>query len=189
MRIRQVRPEFWSDETLAALPLGARLFYIGLWGVADDAGWMEWRPVRIGALLFPYETAKRRQRDIDTWTERLVISGRLVLYDCGCAQIPTLSRHQRVTGKQNFTNQETHTKHRVHKQAPLTGKQEPLSGSTQPLSVRGKHQPLTDSPVTLGNGTEGNVLTVDELHSLRNAEDEADREKLKASRHLRGVPA
>ena len=166
MRIRQVRPEFWTDETMAALPAPVRLFYIGLWNIADDAGWIEWRPSRIGAVLFPYETPRRRERDIDTWSARLVEAGRLRLYPCGCGDIPTLSKHQRVTGKQSFVTFDVHKTHRV-----LSGKQSPLS----------------DSPVTLGNVTERNGISPDELHAYREADDAIELERAKTHRRLRGV--
>ena len=168
MRIRQVRPEFWTDETMAGLPPAVRLFYIGLWNIADDAGWIEWREPRIGAVLFPYESSKRRHRDIRTWTDALVEAGRLVLYNCGCAHVPTLSKHQRITGKQSFAVMEIHSKHK-----PLTGKQSSLS----------------DSPVTLGNVTVGNVMSPAELFELRDREDAEDREKARVTRRLHGVPA
>jgi hypothetical protein len=160
-----VRPEFWSDETMAALAPAVRLFYIGLWNIADDAGWIEWRVPRIGAVLFPYESVKRRSRDIEVWSTRLIDAGRLVLYACGCAQVPTLSRHQRVTGKQSFTVLEAHKKH---------------------PSLIGKQSPLSDSPVTLGNVTERNVMTPEELAAYRERDDDVDRAKLKAHQDLRG---
>jgi hypothetical protein len=139
LRIRQVRPEFWSDETLAVLPDGARLFYIGLWGMADDAGWMEWRPPRIGALLYPYRPSRKREADIIAWAGLLVADGRLRMHDCGCASIPTLPRHQRISGKQSFQYRDSHlSKHQ---------------------SLSGKHQSLSDSPVTLGNVTERNGIS------------------------------
>jgi hypothetical protein len=40
VRIRQVKPAFWADSRLAELPERTRLFYIGLWMIADDAGWL-----------------------------------------------------------------------------------------------------------------------------------------------------
>lgn len=160
-----MRPEFWSDETMAALSPAVRLFYIGLWNIADDAGWIEWRVPRIGAVLFPYEPVKRRSRDIEAWAAALVESGRLVLYQCGCAQVPTLSRHQRVTGKQSFTALEAHGKH---------------------PSLIGKQEPLSDSPVTLGNGTERMSMSQADLAAYREREDAAAREKLRAHRSLTG---
>lgn len=137
MRIRQIRPEFWSDETVAALGDPIRLFYIGLWGIADDAGWLEWQPRRIGALLYPYRSIHRRESDIAAWSGTLQQAGRLVLHDCGCGHIPTLQRHQRITGRQSFPAADKH----FGKHVPLTRKQ----------------SSLTDSPVTLGNVTERNV--------------------------------
>jgi hypothetical protein len=137
MRIRQVRPEFWTDETLAVLPDAVRLFYIGLWNVADDAGWIEWQPRRIGALLYPYRTARRRERDVEAWAQLLVEDGRLLLLTCGCGHIPTLTRHQKIGGNRAYPARDEHfNKHRV---------------DTESIQVR------TSPPVTLGNVRLGDV--------------------------------
>src|ERR1035437_7805501 len=111
MRIRQVKPEFFADSEMAALPYAVRLFYIGLWCVADDGGWIEWKPERIAHDLYGYEARAIRERHVADWSTALVVSGHVVIHDCGCAVIPTLPKHQRVTGKQNFRNQEAHGKH------------------------------------------------------------------------------
>lgn len=138
MRIRQVKPEFWSDPDLAALPPQVRLIYIGLWCVADDAGYIEWHPERIAHDLLGYESAKIRVRHLTDWTAQLVKSGHVEMFDCGCALIPTLSKHQRITGKQNFRHREAHGKH---------------------LALIGKH---SIAPERNGNGRERNVYgTVD----------------------------
>ncbi len=160
-----MRPEFWSDETMAGLAPSVRLFYIGLWNIADDAGWIEWRVPRIGAVLFPYESVKRRSRDIEVWAASLIDAGRLILHSCGCAQVPTLSRHQRVTGKQSFTVMDVHKQHQV---------------------LIGKRSLLTDSPVTVGNGTERMTMTKEDLDAYREQEDEADRQRMRTSRQLSG---
>ncbi len=108
MRIRQVRPEFWTDERLASLPDAVRLFYIGLWGVADDLGWMRWEPMRIGALLYPYRSPRRRDKDITTWSVMLTEIDRLVIHECGCANIPTLPKHQIIGGRKSETEYRRH---------------------------------------------------------------------------------
>ena len=134
-----MRPEFWSDPVMGRLPYPCRLFYIGLWNVADDGGYMDWDPEGIGAVLLPYEAPAKRVRLIGDWAEQLVTARRLVILDCGCAVVPTLPKHQRITGKQSFAVRERHD--RGHgKQSPLTDKQSLLS----------------DSPGTLGNGRERN---------------------------------
>jgi hypothetical protein len=164
VRIRQVRPEFWTDETMALLAYPVRLFYIGLWNVADDAGWMEWRPNRIGAVLFPYESPKRRERDITAWAERLVEVGRLVIHECGCAQVPTLSKHQRVSGKQSFTAFDGHSPHALR---------------------IGKQSPLSDSPVEEGRGTERNGMPAGDPFATRDEEDRIELTRLATKKALR----
>ena len=38
MRIRSIKPEFWRSDDIAALPISARLLFIGLWSYVDDNG-------------------------------------------------------------------------------------------------------------------------------------------------------
>lgn len=102
---------------MAALPYTVRLIYIGLWCVADDAGYIEWRPDRIAHDLLGYESTKTRERHLAEWAQELVRTGHLQIFECGCALVPTLSKHQRVTGKQNFRYRDAHGKH-----LPLIGK-------------------------------------------------------------------
>lgn len=118
MRIRSVRPDFWQDDTLGHLSDAARLFYIGLWCVADDAGWLEWKPAQIGAALYPYRNAAARVRSIEGWGETLVDAGRVVRYPCGCAHIPTLPKHQRTGGNPSYQYRD---KHRYHTSTEQSG--------------------------------------------------------------------
>jgi hypothetical protein len=144
MRIRQVKPEFWSDSDMAALPYAVRLVYIGLWCVADDAGYIDWRPDRIAHDLLGYESAKVRVRHLTDWSKQLVDTGHLQILGCGCALIPTLAKHQRVTGKQNFRYREAHGKH-----LSLTGKQSiapERNGSGTVGNVDGTVGPVASDP-------------------------------------------
>jgi hypothetical protein len=54
-RIRYLKPDFFKDEDLATLPIATRLFYAGLWVIADKAGRLEDRPKRLKIEIFPYE--------------------------------------------------------------------------------------------------------------------------------------
>jgi hypothetical protein len=56
MRARNIKPGFFENEQLAELPFEARLLFAGLWCYSDREGRFEWRPKRIKALLFPYDT-------------------------------------------------------------------------------------------------------------------------------------
>ena len=136
VRIRQVKPAFWTDKVMAGLPKSARLTYIGLWMLSDDAGWIEWDIDTAGAELFPYESVKRRLRELTSDLEALMAAGRVVRHDCGCLQVPHLEEHQRISGVRSFRARDAHAKH--------------LLRST-------KQAPLSDSPGTVGKGRERNV--------------------------------
>jgi hypothetical protein len=79
-RIRNIKPEFWTDEDLGRLSRDCRLLFIGLWNQADKAGRLEDRPDRLFARLFPYD------RDvngtvIDGWLQDLANARRINRYD------------------------------------------------------------------------------------------------------------
>jgi hypothetical protein len=65
-RIRTIKPQFWTDEKIGKLPLGARLLFIGLWNLADDEGIVLWNAAYIKGQLFPYDT-RIRMSDINRW--------------------------------------------------------------------------------------------------------------------------
>lgn len=110
MRIRQVKPAFWTDSRVAALPAPARLFYIGLWMLADDAGWLRWDASQVANELYGYESRKRRERDVETFLTLLVKAERVIVYPCGHVEVPTLVVHQHLAqiAKQVKTVQREH---------------------------------------------------------------------------------
>lgn len=106
MRIRSVKPEFWRDRPLASLSADARLFYIGLWMEADDAGWIVWDLAEISADLYPYRPAHSRERQVQGYVEALMgLPGeeRVAIFDCGHARVMNLVEHQRFGGKRSLT--------------------------------------------------------------------------------------
>lgn len=92
MRIRQVKPAFWTDAKLVRLPADIRLFYIGTWAIADDAGWFEWEPEQVAIDLHMRESFVRRAMGV------LAAAGRIRLYDCGHGEVVHLVEHQRLAG-------------------------------------------------------------------------------------------
>lgn len=93
-----MKPDFWRDRLMADLPADVRLFYIGLWMEADDAGWLRWRPDEIAADLYPYRPVKLRERQAREWGARLSDLGRVVIHPCGHALVPKLVKHQLSQG-------------------------------------------------------------------------------------------
>ncbi len=144
MRIRQVKPGFWSDAKVAKLPDPVRLFYIGTWNLADDYGWIAWDTAEAGALLYPFRMpVSRRERDIEKWLAELEAADRLAIYTCGCVHVIRLREHQRVSGVQSSRVRDLHAE--AHKDATRK-----VLSATRPPTKQG---PLSDSPGS-GKGNE-----------------------------------
>jgi hypothetical protein len=55
VRIRSIKPEFYTDAKVGRCEPMARLLFIGLWGMADKNGVCEWHPDEAAVRLFPYD--------------------------------------------------------------------------------------------------------------------------------------
>lgn len=110
MRIRSIKPEFWQDADLAELPDTVRLFYVGTWQLADDAGWMRWDVAEIGHMLYGYQPRRRRERWIVDRARVLEEAGKLRILPCGHAVVPNLDRHQKLGGRPVFTVRDAHAR-------------------------------------------------------------------------------
>lgn len=110
MRIRQVKPDYWRDELLASLPDSVSRFYIGMWQEADDAGWLRWNVSEIALDLYGYHPRARRERWVRERAEALAKVGRLHLYECGHAFLPTLTKHQKFGGRPVFSVRDAHAR-------------------------------------------------------------------------------
>ena len=146
MRIRQVKPAFWTDKDMSRLSYSARLFYIGLWCVADDAGWLEWDLEELGALLFPYESPTRRRKHLVAWADELVALDKVVIHECGCAVIPTLDAHQKhAGGNRSYQYRDSHRRRHSSVSTDLSGQ--------VPEKVAGRVGNGRERNGTLGNGS------------------------------------
>jgi hypothetical protein len=92
LRIRQVKPSFWSDAKLLKLPAETRLFYIGCWCACDDAGWLVWDAEQIAIDLH------MRPAVVVRAMRAMTDSGRVVIHGCGHAEVVHFVEHQRLAG-------------------------------------------------------------------------------------------
>ena len=102
MRIRTIKPEFWTDKRVASWDHFTRLLFIGLWSAADDHGRGSAESARLASELFPYdlsrdprETLARVAASLDT----LAASHRITLYEVegeAFYEVAHWSKHQRV---------------------------------------------------------------------------------------------
>lgn len=100
-RARLLKPDFYDDEKLNAMPLGPRLVYPGLWQLADREGRLEDRPAKIAAYLFPPIGNERLQsqarKSVPAWLDLFAEAGMIVRYVAdgkAYIAIPTFLRHQ-----------------------------------------------------------------------------------------------
>lgn len=139
-RIRSIKPEFFTSETLARVSLSARLTFIGLWTYVDDNGVGIDNARLIGAALYPLdedplESLRRVQEDLRQLSDvgviaRYEISGRRYLH------VTNWDEHQKVShpGKPRY---------------PLPPKDAP-----KPPTSRNSHSPET-LPNASGDSPEG----------------------------------
>jgi hypothetical protein len=112
-RIRQIKPSWFLDKELRrGTSADAREFYIGLWMLADDGGYLTWDIERIAAELYPYDGVSRRERLVASWADSLETLNaeepHLVIYSCGHGRVPKMPAHQRIAGKQSVGVWEAH---------------------------------------------------------------------------------
>ena len=114
LRIRQVKPDYWRDDRLATLTDTERLVYIGLWMVADDAGWFRESVTGIATDLFPYLSRPARERRVSGALATLKALGRIESHPCGHSHIPHLTDHQRLAS----SDKQVRTSLREHERCP-----------------------------------------------------------------------
>jgi hypothetical protein len=102
MRIRTIKPEFYTHEMLFeaereyALPL--RLAYTGLWCAADREGRFKWEPRRLGVQILPYDGI-----DFSRVLDALHTRGFIGKYECEgnfFGFIPSFEKHQVINNRE-----------------------------------------------------------------------------------------
>lgn len=83
-RIRHIKPEFFTSEDVSALPLRARLTWIGLWTHCDDHGRTKDQVRLIKAAVWPLDDVSLRDVAEDLAT--LADHGRIVRYEVSDAR-------------------------------------------------------------------------------------------------------
>lgn len=72
-RIRSIKPEFWTDPDIVALPIATRLAFVGMWNHADDYGVLKDDPARLKLQILPADDI-----DFAGVVDELVESGHLL---------------------------------------------------------------------------------------------------------------
>jgi hypothetical protein len=79
-RIRSVKPEFWTDRSLARkLSRDARMLYLGLWNLADEHARLNGDAYYIKGQIFPYDDDLTPGR-INGLLDEIDAAGKVVRY-------------------------------------------------------------------------------------------------------------
>jgi hypothetical protein len=96
-RIRTIKPEFPQSETIGKLSRDARLLFIQLWTLADDAGRTRAASRMLASLLYPYDDDAAGL--IEGWLSELEHNDCIVRYDADGSrylEIANWLKHQKI---------------------------------------------------------------------------------------------
>ena len=95
MRIRTLKPYMWEDEKIGHVTRDARLLFIGLITMADDAGRFRAIPTLIVGHIYPYDQDAGRK--VCKWLQELETVGLIQLYGDTYGCIVNWEKHQRIS--------------------------------------------------------------------------------------------
>jgi len=78
-RIRCIKPEFPQSESMGRVSRDARLLFVLLWTIVDDAGRTRAHSRALASLLYPYDDDARSL--IDGWLDELAAGNMIRLYE------------------------------------------------------------------------------------------------------------
>lgn len=96
-RIRTIKPEFPESESMGRISRDARLCFIMLWTISDDAGRLRGNSRMLASLLFPYDDDAKDL--IDGWLTELEVEGCVTRYQVGkdtYVKIENWLEHQKI---------------------------------------------------------------------------------------------
>lgn len=105
-RIRTIKPEFWTSETVAELSLETRLTFIGIWNHCDDRGVWKLNPRLISSALYPLDDPSEAYARTVRALRELSESGRIVCFEAAGKrffQVANWTEHQRIDKPTNST--------------------------------------------------------------------------------------
>lgn len=139
MRIRTIKPEFWTHPVLGRQPPDVQLMAIGLLNLADDAGYFLADPGLVRSALFPFADSSKT-----------AASSLKALEKAGWIQIRCHETHGPIGLVVNFT------KHQVINRPAPSKLSEYFEKSSFTEDSRNDHGVLTESSLLEGKGKEGN---------------------------------
>lgn len=136
-RIRNIKPEFFTDEDMADLSIWDRLFYVGLWTQADRSGRLEDKPKSLKVRIFPYDDYNAAEG-----LDRLVAGGFIKRYTVDSVNYLWIVK---FTEHQCFSGSEAKSKLPPHPDD--TGKKRSYDAHMPPVEPGGDEPSTVDEPL------------------------------------------
>jgi len=96
---RQVKASFWTDtDLIRLLDIPGRMFYQGLWQLADDSGCLEYDTLAFKIQLFPADE-EVTEETIKEWLKKLIEAKKLIEYESEgkkCLFLKNFHKHQKL---------------------------------------------------------------------------------------------
>lgn len=152
MRIRSIKPEFWTSPDVMSLDYFTRLLFIGLWTYVDDNGVGYDLPGVIAASLFPADLARDSHE-----TLMKVSSGLQTLHQKGCIERYDANGRAYL----HITKWDEHQKIQHPAKARKPAPDDPSSHPRESLTKvsRDSHENFTPDQGTGNKGTREIVVT------------------------------
>lgn len=160
-RIRTVKPEFWTSESLATRLPGAdgrqaRLLFIALWNHAEDHGVCRASPTLLRSQAFPYDEDVT-SGDVSRWLGMLEAGGFIVRYErngSAYAWVRGFDEHQKIDRKSKTTLPDPSREEMDDTASTRDAPDHPASETVAP--VASPRRALDESSLQEGKGREGN---------------------------------
>lgn len=98
-RIRTIKPEFFTSESVLSVSPLARIFFIGLWCESDREGRLKWKPKTLKVRYLPIDNV-----DIDELCEELESNDLIATYSVDgvdYCEIPGFKTHQVINNRES----------------------------------------------------------------------------------------
>lgn len=123
-RIRTIKPEFFTSESVCECSPLARLLFIGLWCEADREGLLQWKPKTLKIRYLPVDNC-----DIDNLASELENNGMIIIHEDEeglICEIPGFSMHQVINNREKeseLSSRVSHASVRVKAEGRKEGKE------------------------------------------------------------------
>lgn len=151
MRGRYLMREYFADSDLfRKLDATEREVMVGLWMLADDAGFLPRDIPAIAAAIYRYDAPEARESRIRAAIDRLKAIGKAESLRC-CLRMPSVEAYPRA-GTKSYEHRDQHRKHVSNVKRPNASRVEssPDGGETTPSPDPTLPVPSPTDPVVAG---------------------------------------